>query len=78
MARSMTVEQILQTMNGCECNSLTFEGCVAVNNGELWMDGKKIKFTNRQIKRLWNEYMIEELGPNWKAELKAEMEALTI
>ena len=56
----MTTVEILKEMNGCECNSLTFEGCVGIINGEIFMDGEKIRYTKKQIKQLWQEYLEEE------------------
>jgi hypothetical protein len=50
----MTEEGIKQMMNGCEVISLAYEGCVAVINGEAWMDGEKIKVS---WSTLWQEYV---------------------
>jgi len=56
----MTTKEILDTLNGCEVNSLEFEGCVGINNGKIYQDGEIIRATPKQIKILWDEYIEEE------------------
>jgi hypothetical protein len=44
-------------LNGCEVNSLEFEGVVGINNGNVYRDGEKLKLTDEDIQTLWDEYV---------------------
>jgi hypothetical protein len=53
----MTANEIKNTLDGCEVNSLTYEGVVYVSNGKAYMDGDVIRVS---WKTLWNEYIGNE------------------
>lgn len=57
----MTKDEILKMLNGCEVNSLEFEGVVGIINGVAYRDGEVLKLTSKDIKTLWDEYVREEL-----------------
>jgi hypothetical protein len=53
----MSRNEILETLNGCEVNSLEFEGVVGISNGNVYRDGEKLKLTDEDIQTLWDEYV---------------------
>jgi len=55
-------KEILETMNGCEINSIHYEGCVMVKGNEVWQDGKVIDTldTTLKINFLWMELVEQE------------------
>lgn len=53
----MLRNEILKMLNGCEVNSLEFEGVVGINNGNVFRDGEKLELTNDEVKTLWDEYV---------------------
>lgn len=73
MARTkLPLKDILDLLNGCEVQSIEFEGTVGYYKGQWWVNGRQINPTEKQIRKLYNDYFIQEFGPNWKAELRAE------
>ena len=50
----MKAAEIKNALNGCEVLSLTYEGCVAIVNGEAYSRGEKIRVN---WKTLWEEYV---------------------
>jgi hypothetical protein len=61
----MLRNEILKMLNGCEVNSLEFEGVVGINNGNVFRDGEKLELTDDEVKTLWDEY-IEGERLYWK------------
>ena len=59
---SMNSTQFVHAMNGCEVNSLNYEGCVAIKKHEVIRDGEVIDTldTDEKISELWREYCHEE------------------
>lgn len=58
-------QEKLNQLNGCEVNSLSYEGVVSIINGnEVWSRGENIDTlnTNKKIKNLFQEYFEEEFG----------------
>jgi hypothetical protein len=53
----MLRNEILKMLNGCEVNSLEFEGVVGINNGNVFRDGEKLELTDDEVKTLWDEYV---------------------
>jgi hypothetical protein len=53
----MLRNEILKMLNGCELNSLEFEGVVGINNGNVFRDGEKLELTDDEVKTLWDEYV---------------------
>jgi len=53
----MLRNEILKMLNGCEVNSLEFEGVVGINNGNVFIDGEKLELTDDEVKTLWDEYV---------------------
>ncbi len=64
MAVSSENKERLQLMNGCEVNSLNYEGCVGINGSQVWLDGEQVDTldSDEKIQELWAEYVREELG----------------
>ena len=61
---SKTNREILDTMNGCEVISISYEGCVLIKKDQVIKDGKMVDTlnTNAKIKALWDEYFEGEGG----------------
>jgi nitrogen regulatory protein PII len=59
---SITIQDIKEALDGCEIRSITMEGVVGFNRGKCFRGGEEIFPTDKQIKRLWKEYLREELG----------------
>lgn len=61
---SKTNLELLDTMNGCEVESIKYEGCVYIRRDQVVREGKVIDTlnTNAKIKRLWNEFFEGEGG----------------
>jgi len=57
-------KEILETLEGMEIKSITFEGVVLIENGQLWRDGKIIKKTisSKDAKILMNDAYENEFG----------------
>lgn len=58
-------QEKLKELNGCEVNSLNYEGVVGIINGnEVWSRGEKVDTlnTNKKIQNLFKEYFDEEFG----------------
>lgn len=53
----MTRNEILKMLNGCEVNSLEFEGVVGINKGVVYRDGEKLELTDDEVQILWEEYV---------------------
>ena len=53
----MLRNEILKMLNGCEVNSLEFEGVVVIRNGNVFRDGEKLELTDDEVKTLWDEYV---------------------
>lgn len=53
----MSRNEILKMLNGCEVNSLEFEGVVGINNGNVFRDGEKLELTDEDVQTLWEEYV---------------------
>ena len=55
---------LLDTMNGCEVISISYEGCVLIKKDRVIKDGKQVDTlnTNDKIKALWDEYFEGEGG----------------
>lgn len=53
----MSRNEILKMLNGCEVNSLEFEGVVGVRNGNVYRDGEKLELTDEDVETLWEEYV---------------------
>ncbi len=56
----MTRNEILKMLNGCEVNSLEFEGVVGIVKGVAYRDGEKLELTDEDVQTLWQEYIEEE------------------
>ena len=56
----MTRNEILKMLNGCEVNSLEFEGVVGIKNGVAYRDGEILKLSDEDVNTLWQEYIEEE------------------
>jgi len=56
---SKSNKENLEFMNGCECLSLNYEGCVYIKGDKVLMNGEQIDTlnTDKKVKRLWNEYV---------------------
>ena len=64
MAKISTENQErLGLMNGCEVQSLNYEGCVSIRNGQVWLDGEMVDEldSDDKINKLWEEYVSGEL-----------------
>ena len=61
---SETNRELLDTMNGCEVISISYEGCVWIKQDRVIKDGKQVDTlnTNAKIKSLWDEYFEGEGG----------------
>lgn len=59
----MTVSEIKKFMEGCEVQSLTYEGVVGVVNGEAYSYGEKIRVN---WNTLYDEYAEQEVGDDYK------------
>ena len=53
----MSRNEILGMLNGCEVNSLEFEGVVGINNGVVYRDGEILELTDEEVQILWEEYV---------------------
>lgn len=53
----MLRNEILKMLNGCEVNSLEFEGVVGINNGKVFRDGETLELTDEDVQTLWDEYI---------------------
>jgi hypothetical protein len=53
----MLRNEILKMLNGCEVNSLEFEGVVGINNGNVFRDGETLELTDDEVKTLRDEYV---------------------
>jgi hypothetical protein len=53
----MSRTEILEMLNGCEVNSLEFEGVVGISNGKFFRDGEQLKLTDDEVQALWDEYI---------------------
>lgn len=53
---------ILKMLNGCEVNSLNYEGCVYIKGIKVFRDGEIIDEldTAEKINEIWVEYKYEE------------------
>ena len=58
------IEEIKKALDGCEVESLMFEGVVGVDNGVVTRayDGKQMKMSDRKWKILEDEYFENEFG----------------
>ena len=57
------INEIKQTLNGTEVDSLEFEGCVGIKNGKVYLNGREVKkVTNKQWSILWDEAVDGEGG----------------
>ena len=56
---SKTNQDKLSMLNGCECWSLNYEGCVFINRNDVILDGIKVDTlnSNSKISQLWTEYV---------------------
>lgn len=54
----VTKERI-NLLNGCEVQSLTYEGCVAVKGNKVYRGGKVVDTldTDEKVLELWSEYI---------------------
>lgn len=52
----------LSMLNGCECNSLTYEGCVYIKGNQVIMNGDVVDRldSDSKVRVLWAEYVAEE------------------
>ena len=53
----MSRTEILGMLNGCEVNSLEFEGVVGISNGKVFRDGEQLQLTDDEVQTLWDEYV---------------------
>lgn len=53
---------ILKMLNGCEINSLNYEGCVLIKGTKVFRDGEVIDElnTDEKVNEIWEEYKYEE------------------
>jgi len=59
---NITPELFWKQLNGCEVNSLTFEGCIYIKGStkQIFRDGEPLKITKKQMQAVWSEYCWEE------------------
>ena len=57
-------KRILDRLEGCEVESLEFEGIVMISGGEIWRSGEEVTtdcegepICNEMIEELWQEYL---------------------
>ncbi len=55
-------KEILGMLNGCEVQSLNYEGCVSIKKNKVYRDGKVIDTlnTDEKVSEIWEEYKIGE------------------
>jgi len=58
----MTARKILELLEGNEILSLSLEGCVGILGGKVVHEGKVLKVSAGQIKKLFDEYFRQEIG----------------
>jgi len=58
----MKKAEILEMLDGCEVQSLSQEGVVYCLKGVLYQDGDVLDLTEKEIKKLWREYVKQELA----------------
>lgn len=56
---SKSNQESLELMNGCEVQSLNYEGCVYIRDNKVFMNGEVVDTlnTNSKVKNLWDEYV---------------------
>lgn len=56
---SNDTKEKLNLMNGCECQSLTYEGCVGINGNKVYRSGEVVDTldTDEKVNDLWDEYV---------------------
>ena len=58
----MKISEIQELLNGCEVRSISMEGLVGCNRNKWFQNGTEIFPTDKQISKLWKEYLKDELG----------------
>jgi hypothetical protein len=58
----MTRVEILEMLNGCEVQSKSQKGVVGVYQEQFYKDGEELDLSDKQVKKLWKEYVKNELG----------------
>ena len=53
---------ILEMLNGCEVNSINYEGCVAIKGDKVYLNGTIVDTldTDEKLTNIWEEYKREE------------------
>ena len=52
----------VNALEGCEVNSVTYEGYVYVESGKVWQEGEVVDTldTNKKVSYLWDDYLESE------------------
>lgn len=72
----VTLAEYLKSLDGCEVNSLKYEGVVGVRGHNVVQHGKVIDTlgTISKAKALFDEMFVNEFGSNYMNDLCKEME----
>ena len=54
----------INALEGCEINSVAYEGYVMVESGKVWQDGEVVDTldTNKKVQYLWHDYLEQEVN----------------
>ena len=54
----------LNALEGCEINSVAYEGYVMVESGKVWQDGEVVDTldSNKKVQYLWHDYLEQEVN----------------
>ena len=58
----MKVVEILEMLEGCEVQSTSQKGVVGFYKGNAYKNGDELDLNDKQLKKLWREYVKNELG----------------
>jgi hypothetical protein len=58
----MKVVEILEMLEGCEVQSTSQKGVVGIYKGNPYKNGEELDLSDKQLKKLWKEYVKNELG----------------
>ena len=52
----------IEMLNGCEVNSINYEGCVSIKRDNVYRNGEVIDTLNtpKKVNKLWKEYKKQE------------------
>jgi hypothetical protein len=54
----------INALEGCEINSVAYEGYVMVESGKVWQDGEVVDTldSNKKVRNLWHDYLEQEIN----------------